>query len=64
MLFKGKIFQKKSGLILSLLALIALDVDLLPIGMKIYPSNHSEKPILRSIIDFLKQQDNIIGKTI
>jgi len=41
-----------------------LDSNQIPIGMKIYPGNESEKPILRSVIDDLKARNNITGRTI
>lgn len=37
---------------------------IIPIGMKMYPGNESEKPVLRDIIDGLKTKNNIVGKTI
>lgn len=43
---------------------LLLDRNQLPIGMKMYPGNESEKPILRNIINGLKSKNNIIGKTI
>lgn len=43
---------------------LLLDSNLLPIGMKIYPGNQSEKPVLRNVIESLKQQNNISGKTV
>lgn len=43
---------------------LLLDHDQIPIGMKMYPGNESEKPILRDVIDQLKAQNNISGKTI
>lgn len=43
---------------------LLLDANLIPIGMKIYPGNQSEKPILRNVIEALKQQNNITGKTV
>jgi len=43
---------------------LLLDSNQIPIGMKIYPGNESEKPILRYVIDDLKKQNNITGKTI
>ena len=30
---------------------LLLDVNQIPIGMKLYPGNESEKPVLRNIID-------------
>lgn len=43
---------------------LLLDNDQIPIGMKLYPGNESEKPILRNIIKDLKSQNNIKGRTI
>ena len=43
---------------------LLLDSRQIPIGMKMYPGNESEKPILRNVIDQLKSQNNVAGKTI
>lgn len=43
---------------------LLLDARQIPIGMKVYPGNESEKPLLRSVIDDLKQRNQISGKTI
>jgi transposase len=43
---------------------LLLDANQIPIGMKMYPGNESEKPVIRSIIDDLKQRNNIKGRTI
>lgn len=43
---------------------LLLDAHQIPIGMKIYPGNESEKPVIRNIIDDLKNRNNISGKTI
>lgn len=43
---------------------LLLDAYQIPIGMKLYPGNQSEKPILRKVIDELKTQNNIEGRTI
>lgn len=43
---------------------LLLDSHQIPIGMKMYPGNESEKPILRDTIDQLKRQNQIIGRTI
>ncbi len=43
---------------------LLLDANQIPIGMKIYPGNQSEKPLLRSVIDGLKQRNHICGRTI
>lgn len=43
---------------------LLLDANLIPIGMRMYPGNQSEKPVLRELIKDLKVQNNIDGKTI
>jgi transposase len=43
---------------------LLLDAHQIPIGMKMYPGNESEKPVLRNVIDDLKQRNNISGRTI
>lgn len=43
---------------------LLLDSHQIPIGMKMYPGNESEKPVLRNVIDQLKSQNNVIRKTI
>ena len=43
---------------------LLLDANIIPIGKKMYPGNESEKPILRNIIQDMKNQNNISGKTI
>ena len=43
---------------------LLLDANMIPIGMKLYPGNESEKPVLREIIEKLKRQNQIVGKTI
>lgn len=43
---------------------LLLDSHQIPIGMKMYPGNEPEKPVLRDVIDHLKRQNNITGKTI
>ena len=43
---------------------LLLDSHQIPIGMKLYPGNESEKPVLRDVIAQLKSQNNITGKTI
>jgi len=43
---------------------LLLDSNQIPIGMKMYPGNESEKPVLRDVINHLKKQNNITGKTI
>lgn len=41
-----------------------LDANQIPLGMKMYPGNESEKPVIRNIIDELKQRNHISGRTI
>lgn len=43
---------------------LLLDADQIPIGMKMYPGNESEKPVIRNIIDDLKQRNHVSGRTI
>jgi len=43
---------------------LLLDANQIPIGMKMYPGNESEKPVLRNVIDSLKKRNNISGRTI
>lgn len=43
---------------------LLLDAHQIPVGMKLYPGNESEKPVIRDIIDDLKQRSHISGKTI
>lgn len=43
---------------------LLLDAKQIPVGMKMYPGNESEKPVLRNIIDELKQRSHISGRTI
>lgn len=43
---------------------LLLDANMIPIGMKMYPGNESEKTVLRNIIHSLKSQNNIKGRTI
>lgn len=43
---------------------LLLDADQIPIGMKMYPGNESEKPVIRNVIDDLKQRNHISGRTI
>ena len=56
----SKEYQKSPIVGLGLL----LDTHQIPIGMKIYPGNESEKPKLCHLIHELKQQNNITGRTI
>lgn len=43
---------------------LLLDANQIPIGMKMYPGNESEQPVIRTIIDDLKQRNHISGRTI
>ena len=43
---------------------LLLDANQIPIGMKLYPGNESEKPVMRDVIDSLKSRNNISGRTI
>lgn len=43
---------------------LLLDADQIPVGMKLYPGNESEKPVIRTVIHELKEKNNISGKTI
>ena len=43
---------------------LLLDRNQIPIGMKLYSGNESEKPVLRDVINKLKEQNNIKGRTI
>lgn len=43
---------------------LLLDANRIPIGMKMYPGNESEKPVIRKTIDDLKKRNNISGRTI
>ena len=59
---KGKSKENRKEPLISMGLL--LDAHQIPIGMKIFPGNESEKPVLRNIIDDLKQRNNITGRTI
>ncbi len=43
---------------------LMLDAHMIPIGMKVYPGNQSEKPVLRDVIQKLKDQNHIVGRTV
>lgn len=43
---------------------LLLDEEQIPLDMKIFPGNESEKPILREVITKMKEQNNIKGRTI
>ena len=43
---------------------LLLGAQMLPVGMKIFPGNESEKPVMRDLIHDLKSRNNIKGRTI
>ncbi len=43
---------------------LLLDANQIPIGMKLYPGNESEKPKIKNLIDDLKLRNNINGRTV
>ena len=43
---------------------LLLDANQIPISMKLYPGNESEKPVLRNVINEMKNKNNVTGKTI
>lgn len=43
---------------------LLLDGNQIPIGMKMYPGNQSEKPVIRETITYLKERSNVTGRTI
>ena len=43
---------------------LLLDYNQIPINMSLYPGNESEKPVLREVINKMKKQCDISGKTI
>ena len=43
---------------------LLLDGDGIPLNMRMYPGNESEKPKIRELIKEMKEQNNIKGKTI
>ena len=59
---KGPSKEKRSDPIIGLGLL--LDSNQIPIGMKMFPGNESEKPVLRDVINSLKTKNNIKGRTI
>ena len=59
---KGPSKENQNGPIVGLGLL--LDANQIPIGMKMFPGNQSEKPVIREIINSLKKRNNLTGKTI
>ena len=43
---------------------LLLDANQIPIGMKLFPGNQSEKPVIRNIIEDLKKRNSVSGRTI
>lgn len=43
---------------------LLLDANQIPVWMKLYPGNESEKPILRDVIKSIKDRDGQVGRTI
>ena len=43
---------------------LLLDANQIPIGMKLFPGNQSEKPVIRKVIDDLKERNSVSGRTI
>lgn len=43
---------------------LLLDSNMIPVGMKIYPGNESEKPVMRKVINDLKNRCKVSGRTI
>ncbi len=59
---KGPSKENKTDPIISMGLL--LDEEQIPLAMKMFPGNESEKPIMRDIIKTMKEQNNISGRTI
>lgn len=43
---------------------LLLDADLMPLGMKMYPGNKSEKPFIRTAVEDMKQRYKVNGRTV
>lgn len=43
---------------------LLLDANQIPVGMKLFPGNQSEKPVIRNILEDLKRRNSISGRTI
>lgn len=43
---------------------LLLDADCVPLGMRIYPGNESEKPVLRRAIDEMRRRAGVTGKVV
>lgn len=43
---------------------LLLDANQIPVGMKLFPGNQSEKPVIRNILKDLKKRNSVSGRTI
>ena len=43
---------------------LLLDADLMPLGMKMYPGNKSEKPYIRNAVEDMKRRYKVNGRTV
>ena len=43
---------------------LLLDADLIPLSMRMYPGNESEKPYIRKLIEEMKQRCKVTGRTV
>lgn len=43
---------------------LLLDANQIPIGMKLFPGNQSEKPVIRNILQDLRKRNSVSGRTI
>ena len=43
---------------------LLLDKDLVPLSMRMFPGNKSEKPYLRSVVEDMKSRCNVSGRTV
>lgn len=43
---------------------LLLDKDLVPLSMRMFPGNRSEKPYLRSVVEDMKSRCNVSGRTV
>ena len=43
---------------------LLLDAEQIPLAMKMFPGNESEKPVMREIIKEMKERNSIAGKTV
>lgn len=43
---------------------LLLDANQIPVGMKLFPGNQSENPVIRNIIQDLKKRNSVSGRTV